>query len=124
MKTPEINKAFECLDKMRFFMGQRAGRELWMDKPYDVQERDIEHFNRDIETVRDCIHRLEAHMPKWISVDERLPEDGHRVVAICENGMTGIMDYKDDGTPFAARILGHYFSNITHWMPLPEQPKE
>lgn len=67
---------------------------------------------------------FEAAYPKWISVKERLPEDGQRVVGIAENGMTGIMDYRDDGTPFAARIFGVYFSNITHWMPLPEPPKE
>lgn len=67
---------------------------------------------------------FEAAYPKWISVKERLPEDGQRVVGIAENGMTGIMDYKNDGTPFAARIFGVYFSNITHWLPMPEPPKE
>lgn len=77
----------------------------------------------EVNYYKDALKALDA-MPKWISVDERLPEDGQRVVAICENGMAGIMDYKDDGTPFAARIFGCYFSNITHWMPLPEPPKE
>ena len=60
-KTPdEIKKGLECLDKMQFFMGQRAGRELWMEKPHDVQEKDIESYNRDIETVRNFIQQLET----------------------------------------------------------------
>lgn len=70
------------------------------------------------------IQQLKAAQPKWISVEVRLPEDGQRVVAIAKNGMTGIMDYKADGTPFAARIFGRCFSEIIWWMPLPEPPKE
>ena len=77
-----------------------------------------------IQQLDDHIRDLTKMMPKWISVEERLPEDGQRVVGIAENGMTGIMDYRDDGTPFAARIFGVYFSNITHWMHLPCAPKE
>ena len=42
-------KALEILYKIQFFYGQRAGRELWADKPIDVQNKDIENFNRDIE---------------------------------------------------------------------------
>ena len=67
---------------------------------------------------------VETAQPKWISVEDRLPEDGQRVVGIAKNGMTGIMDYKVDDTPFAARVFGRYFSEIIWWMPLPEPPKE
>ena len=57
-----IEKATELLDKIQFFGGQRAGRELWADKPYDTQEKDIAAFNRDIDTLRDIIRQLEAHI--------------------------------------------------------------
>ncbi len=40
-------KAIEILEKFDFFEGQRAGRELWNDKPRDVQDRDIASFSRD-----------------------------------------------------------------------------
>ena len=61
------------LDKLSFFGGQRAGRELWNDKPREVQDEDIASFNRDIEYLRDIIRK---HMnDSWIPVDERLPED-------------------------------------------------
>ena len=50
----------EILDKLQFFGGQRAGRELWADKPTDVQDADIDSFNENIEAIRDYIQRLEA----------------------------------------------------------------
>lgn len=68
----ELENILEILDKMQFFEGQRAGRELWNDKPKEVQDKDIEDFNRDIDTVKDIIRK---HMNDgWISVDERLPD--------------------------------------------------
>lgn len=55
-----IKKAHDILDKWEFFLGQRAGRELWGDKPREVQDEDIEDFNRDIKIVRsapdDIVH--------------------------------------------------------------------
>lgn len=53
-----INVA-EILDKMQFFGGQRAGRELWFDKPREVQDADIAAFNRDIEILRKAISDAE-----------------------------------------------------------------
>jgi len=37
----DIDKTIEGLQRLRFF-NQRAGRELWGDKPEDVQNMDIE----------------------------------------------------------------------------------
>lgn len=58
MKTAE--EIMEILDMMQFFGGQRAGRELWADKPMDVQNTDIEAFNKNIEAIREYIRQLEA----------------------------------------------------------------
>ncbi len=55
---PELKEIDECLnilDKMEFFQGQRAGRELWFDKPKNIQDEDIENFNRDINTLKEYI---------------------------------------------------------------------
>lgn len=41
----------DILEKWSFFFGQRAGRELWGDKPKSVQDQDIADFNRDMEIV-------------------------------------------------------------------------
>ena len=46
------NKVFDILDKMEFFQGQRAGRELWTDKPKEVQDKDISDFIKDINYIR------------------------------------------------------------------------
>lgn len=45
-------KVFDILDKIEFFQGQRAGRELWNDKPKEVQDKDISDFIKDINYIR------------------------------------------------------------------------
>ena len=42
----------DILSKWEFLLGQRAGRELWLDKPREVQDRDLADFNRDLATMR------------------------------------------------------------------------
>ena len=51
-RDTDVLIALEVLDKLSFFGGQRAGRELWNDKPREVQDEDIASFNRDIESSR------------------------------------------------------------------------
>ena len=73
----ELEKAIEILDKLSFFGGQRAGRELWNDKPREVQDEDIANFNRDIEYLKDIIRK---HMNDgWIPVEERSPAGYERI---------------------------------------------
>ena len=45
----------DILEKWSFFFGQRAGRELWGDKPKEVQDQDIADFNLDMNTVRSAL---------------------------------------------------------------------
>ena len=45
----------DILEKWSFFFGQRAGRELWGDKPKEVQDQDIADFNRDMKIVRSAL---------------------------------------------------------------------
>ena len=51
----DASEAIEYLDKMQFFGGQRAGRELWADRPKEVQDADLAAFNRDIELLRKVV---------------------------------------------------------------------
>lgn len=67
----EIIKALDILDKMDFFEGQRAGRELWFDKPVDVQNEDIRDFAKDIAFLKDFINRQKAE-------NERLTAEANR----------------------------------------------
>ena len=54
----EKEKINDILDKWAFFGGQRAGRELWASKPTEIQDIDIEDFNRDLKYVREAFNRL------------------------------------------------------------------
>lgn len=45
-------KVFDILNKFEFFQGKRAGRELWADKPKEVQDKDIADFIKDINYIR------------------------------------------------------------------------
>ena len=48
-------KAIDILDKIDFFQGQRAGRELWNEKSRYVQELDLKHFQEDVALLREYI---------------------------------------------------------------------
>lgn len=50
-----LGKMADILDKWDFFYGQRAGRELWADKPKEVQDQDIADFCRDLAVVRSAL---------------------------------------------------------------------
>ena len=56
LETKTSDKANDILDKWDFFLGQRAGRELWSDKPKEVQDKDIEDFVRDLEIIRAAVN--------------------------------------------------------------------
>ena len=63
-------------------------------------------------------------MGEWISIKDKLPPKGKCLVAALENGKY----YQVTVSTFT----GYYFSmtgrraywKVTHWMPLPEPPKE
>ena len=59
----------------------------------------------------------------WISVEERLPEPEKEVIILAKNKYIDIDHLTDDGEG------GYYWwrsddDKITHWMPIPELPKE
>ena len=62
---------------------------------------------------------------KWIRVEERLPEDLENVLTCDHKRNIHIMrhhhDFKD---PFGIAKNNMSYYPVTHWMPLPEPPKE
>ena len=104
----ELEKAMEILDKLSFFGGQRAGRELWNDKPKEVQDEDIANFNRDIEYLRDIVSN---HMNDgWIPVEKDLPKNPSEVWAVLESTYgTGYRAYS------SARYLYSEYYGESHW---------
>ena len=63
------------------------------------------------------IQQLEAQVPKWISVEERLPEKHHVVLVYLRFGMidTGV----HNGFKWWNDLGIANNENVTHWMPLP-----
>lgn len=70
----KTGKVFEILSKWEFFYGQRAGRELWADKPKEVQDQDIANFNRDIETVKNWVNEAARLMGYEVVEDDHIPQ--------------------------------------------------
>lgn len=101
---PDITRqANDILEKLSFFYGQRAGRELWNDKPREVQDEDIASFNRDMDFLWTIINGLNSKNDGWISVDERLPEDGE-LVKVTVHSSEWIGDFDSDWVPEEDRI--------------------
>ena len=89
MTDNEIIKAWDILCKFDFFGGQRAGRELWNEKPTDIQDKDIEAFSRDVAFLKDFINRQKAEI-------ERLEAEYEKVYEQAEANILGNM--ADGGT--------------------------
>ena len=61
---------------------------------------------------------------EWISVKDKKPEVGVRVMVCGKRGGINIgrLDYPED--EYICAEKGHCYRGYTHWMPLPEPPKE
>lgn len=119
MRTPEeIKKGLACCAK--------ASLEECDHCPY---VKDCDNFEAG-NLYRDAIAyitQLEARVPKWISVKDRLPEIGTVVLGYAKQNPFSaydVMRVRNLGNGFEMIRYHEYASSITHWMPLPEMPKE
>lgn len=64
-------------------------------------------------------HTTVAQKPRWIPVEERLPDERQFVLAWKDEKPKGFACVS-----FWMDNAGWAFKNITHWMPLPPVPKE
>ena len=68
-----------------------------------------------------------APVQKWISVKDRSPEAGGYVVCIAKrNPFSRFMPMvaKIEKNGWVNPITEQYISDVSHWMPIPEPPKE
>lgn len=63
---------------------------------------------------------------EWISVKDRLPKPMESVLVSTNGAPTGCVSlaWIDPKTHKWADAWADYLSGITHWMPLPEPPKQ
>ena len=74
-------------------------------------------------TVMALVEGAEAAQPKWISVEDELPPVGEKVLA-CANNVR-LMAFIDCGDVWHRDTITFRLpGTVTHWMPLPEPPKE
>ena len=74
-------------------------------------------------TVSNLIEQIaELSKPRWIPVTERLPEDGQWVLVWGHGQKIPIMMFRESGAWIDDQFEFH--TTVTHWMPLPEPPKE
>lgn len=74
------------------------------------------------EEAADAIEELSK--PRWIPVTERLPDAGERVLCYCRANIYEVMKMRTDGDWAYDTNHVYMHSFVTHWMPLPEPPKE
>ena len=151
MKTPdEIKKAMRCVawdvvncDECAYRHVDECNAVAGADALAYIKQLEAAHRTEYCEEADyDCkalgearkrIAELEAQVPKWISVEERLPEVSD-VVLVIANGKP-----REHITLIDAILIASYwgeegwiadgFENwdklaVTHWMELPEAPKE
>lgn len=84
-------------------------------------------FTAIVETMID-VKRMPTldHAPKWISVKDDLPALVCMPCLIYADGCTNVADWSHDkySDDWWFYVDGEYDPEVTHWMPLPEPPKE
>lgn len=69
---------------------------------------------------------------EWISVKDKLPENGQRVIAFCSSTKKTFVALFESNSDYKSVYWWHegarnalycVVSKVTHWMPLPEPPK-
>ena len=123
MKTPEeIKKGLECCTHATCNGcpyaqdGCATNREMIDALDY------IQQLEHQIGELTEKVAKLEAAQPKWISVEERLPEnDDNYLVFTSDKNEAEIATYYGDG-----EWLTHDLTNltrlVTHWVHLPSMP--
>lgn len=77
----------------------------------------IEELQAQLLFSNDAAKAIAEKVPKWISVTERMPEKHKRVFVCTRWKAVGIDFVNADGDWYTT-------GGVTHWMPLPEPPKE
>lgn len=72
-----------------------------------------------LRTMREAADAIEElNKPRWIPVTERLPEEDGFTLIFTAHGHAGVCYFTNGWWG------GYGMDGITHWMPLPEPPKE
>ena len=87
-------------------------------------QQTAEHYHICMNEWFEAAQEYKAAVPKWISATEQLPDDYVSVLCYCStDGKYGYGEcsQNNNGTVFWYGLNG---MKPTHWMPLPQPPKE
>ena len=116
------------------FCGSKE-KTIYSYDPYDGYQGNCTHHcvrcDKCGATVKDsvfenAVNKWESRTnnQKWISVEDRLPEDNETVLTIDTESVMEVCFYQTEWKGVFQRYGGLVkIFNITHWMPLPEAPK-
>ena len=90
--------------------------------PYS--EKGIGTDDCQLESTQDALELLKTR--QWISVKDRLPDYRKWVLCRCRAEIYEVMRFNFNDGPTWYHDDGHEYllGFVTHWMPLPEPPKE
>jgi Protein of unknown function (DUF551) len=130
-KTPEEMAEEYCEDhdecehaRNAFLAGYEAAQKQFapvrVTIPQENCEAALEAMKSTEQFIKQCVEWTSAlTTPKWISVKDRLPEDASDVLIAWSDGVSEAC-FCDEEWCREGRML----RSVTHWMPLPEAPKE
>ena len=95
LKRDDIIKALDILERFDFFQGQRAGRELWNEKPFDVQEQDIAKFSQDVAWLKNYIKELTEEVEQRIEDYQESQRKWEKAYDKLEYTLEGVMHSVD-----------------------------
>jgi hypothetical protein len=88
-----------------------------------INEEPDNYLNTRRTTLEMALAYLKEHFYGWIPVSERLPEKGQNVIALGSRGGVYVAQYQ--GSRYWHKLNARcHMCEPTHWMPLPEAPKE
>lgn len=79
----------------------------------------IEELSRDLDSANELVTAIDGAIPRWIPVTERLPAEGHLVLAAFDD--VALVAFYGNHSWWEAATFSAFYP--THWMPLPEPPK-
>ena len=136
MKTDELVK--RLLEYAEWARANEWEVPITLADALEAAAETIEHLDNFVDRLLEKLQREQTELEEmkrsgWISVKDRLPDEKNSVLILCKNGamFTGyrlnhIQNY-DSGWMVHTVLRSTKKINkgrVTHWMPLPEPPKE